>query len=257
MIFNIDAENVLSGVIQSLEDAVAQTSEEQFAKIVNEINESLPGVIGVLAQGMSEHWKAEARSAGGWGNKYAKAITYKVIGTTAEIYIDEDLIDPESKKPYNMFAMMMEKGVKSWSIKDALMKSKKAKISSAGIRYIVIPFPVATPRKKSQGKMQNKFGKREMTNAMYAIVKSGGRLKTGTLSVRGKEIDVSGLTQYQTKKYHSQYGIFRVVTQDSKGWQYPSVLPEPVYPSVLKEVNLQIQRMLTEFSKAVVKEYSG
>jgi hypothetical protein len=256
MIFDIDAEMAFESVIASLEDAASYVTEEQFANIVNDINESLPGVIQVLAQGMSEHWRAEAREAGGWGEKYARAIKYKTTDDTAEIYLDEDLIDPGSKKPYFMFAMMMEEGVNSWSIKDAVLKSEKAKMSQDGIRYIIIPFPVAAPREPRQGKMQSRYGKREMSRDMYSVVKSGGRLKTGSIQAYGKEVDVSGLIKYQTRKFHGQYGIFRVVTQDSTGWQYPSVPPEPVYPAVLQEVNRQINELLKEFCSNVVREYS-
>jgi hypothetical protein len=257
MIFDIDTEMVLQGVIESLETAAAQTTEEQFNKIANSINDALPGVIQVLAQGISEYWKSEARSAGGWGTKYAKAIQYEVSGTKAEIYLDEDMVDPGSKKPYFMFAMNMERGVKSWSIKKALLASDKAKTSADGIKYIVVPFPVSTPRKASQGKMQNKFGKREMTRAMHGIVKSGGKLPTGsTIKAGGRDVDISGLTRYNTRQFHSQYGIFIAVNQDSKGWQYPDVPAEPVYPSVLAGVNNQIREMLTEFSKEIVKEHS-
>lgn len=256
MIFNIDTEMVVDSILESLESIAVQTSEEQLNKVIDAVDDTLPGIIQVLAQGMAEHWKAEARSEGVWGNKYAKAIKYEVTGTEAEIYLDEDLIDPESKKPNIMFAKMMEEGVKPWSIRDALMESEKVKVSSEGIKYIVVPFPVATPRRKNQGKMQSKFGRREMSRAMYNIVKSGGRLKSGTIQAGAREVDVSGLTKFNTRKFHGQYGIFRAVTQDSKGWKHPGKSRRPVYPSVLQEVNNQINKLLREFCQEIVKEYS-
>lgn len=256
MIFDIDTDMVVNAILESLESIAVQTNEEQLNKVIDAVDDALPGVIQVLAQGMAEHWKAEARSEGVWGSKYAKAVKYKVTGTEAEIYLDEEMIDPESKKPYLMFAKMMEEGVKPWSIRDALMKSEKVKVSSKGIKYIVVPFPVATPRNKKQGKMQSKFGRREMSRAMHNIVKSGGRLKSGTIQAGPREVDVSGLTRFNSRKFHEQYGIFRVVTQDSKGWKHPGRGPQPVYPSVLQEVNKQIDQLLRDFCQDVVREYS-
>ncbi len=256
MEFNIDPDMVIQSVFEALEYAGIEASEEQFNKIAETIDNCMPGVIQIIAQGMTEHWRTEAEGAGGWGSKYAKAIQYKVMGTSADIYLDEEMIDKESHKPNIMFAEMMEKGVKTWSIKDALLASDKAKTSSDGIKYIVIPFPVATPRHKGQGKMKNYFGGREMTTEIYNLVKSGGKLDAGTLTVRGKDVDISGLSKYNTKQLHGQYGIFRCVSEKSKGWQYPYVPAEPVFQNVLNEVNRKIDEIVKEFCVDIVKEFT-
>ena len=67
------------------------------------------------------------------------------------VFVDESVKD-SSGKPAMMFAKMIEQGVQSWSIKDALLKSAKAKTSSAGIKYMVVPLPVRTPKAKGSGK---------------------------------------------------------------------------------------------------------
>lgn len=258
MIFNIDSEMVIQQISDALETAGDDTSEIQFMKICEAIEKGMPGVIAVLTNGMTEVWRDEAERAGGWGSKYARAIKNRIKGNVGEIFIDEEMTDKQSNKPNFMFAMMMEKGVKSWSIKDALLASEKAKVSSDGIKYIVIPFPVAVPRKDHSMRNAAQFGNREMTQEMHDIVKGGGKLSNdATLNVQGKEVNVGGLTQYNTRKYHSQYGFFRCVSEKSKGWQYPNVPPEPVYANVLQEVNKRIQEILSEFCKEIVKEYSG
>lgn len=174
MVFNIDPESAIDSVVEALESAGRELSESQFVQVANRINETLPGIIDLLAQGTAEYWKSEASSKGGWGEKYARSIKYKVSGNRAEVFVDENMKDSGSNKPLAMFAKMVEDGVKSWSIKDALLASEKAKTSSDGIKYMVIPFPVATPRKSSSGKGKSQFGGREMTAEMYKIVKSGG-----------------------------------------------------------------------------------
>lgn len=252
--FNLDEDMIFNSIANALESVGSELSEEQFVQITDAINEELPGVVEVLTYGMMVHWRKEATDSGtGWGQKYANAIIADVTGNRGRVYIDESLIDKQSDKPNMMFVKMVEEGVKSWSIKDALLASDKAKVGPSGIKYITIPFPVSTPRSKNQGSMQTKFGKREMTNAVYKIVKSGGKLKSG-ISKTGQ--DISGLSRYVTKKFHSQYGIFRRVSEKSTGWRYPTVGASPVLPSVLEEVNKRISEVLSAFCANIVKEYT-
>jgi hypothetical protein len=256
-IFDLDEDMIINTVASALEDVGSDVSEDQFNKIAEAINEGMPGVIEVLTYGMQEHWKNEAKASGtGWGNKYARAIMADVTGSRGIIYIDEDLVDKGSKKPNMMFVKMVEEGVKSWSIKDALLASDKAKTGPSGIRYITIPFPVRTPAKSGQGKMASKFGKREMTAAMYKIVKSGGKIKSGTLKAGARDMDITGLTRYVTRQRHSQYGIFRRVSEKSQGWQYPNKSERPVFPSVVSEVNKRVNDVLNAFMKSIVREYT-
>lgn len=258
MTFNIEDDQVIDSVIDALEQAGAQASEEQFFKIVNAIDNGMPGVIAVLTNGMAEHWRAEAIKKSPWGTKYASDIKTKLSKTVGEIYLDEKEKDRESNKPKFMFSMMVEQGVKSWSIKEALLASKKAKVGADGVRYITVPFPVATPRKPGQGKMQNYFGKREMTQEIYKIVAGGGKIPRGTLlETNGVQQDIGGLSKWTTKKYHGQYGFFRRVSDRSKGWQFPGKAATPVFPSVVREVEIRVQEIVTEFCKSIVREYSG
>jgi hypothetical protein len=258
VVFDIDSEMVIDTLGEILEGIDADISEVQFMKICEAIDNEMPGVIAVLTQGMAEQWKSDAVSAGGWGVKYAPAIQYKIDGNTGEVYLDEDIIDKGSHKPNILFAMMMEKGVKSFSIKEALLASEKAKVSAAGIKYIIIPFPVHSPRKDKSVHMDNKFGKREMSQEVYRIVKSGGKIASGTMFKVGTEnVNIGGLTQYNTRQYHSQYGFFRCVSNDGKdNWRYPTIGATPIYPKVLDQVNAQIHDVMTSFCEALVREYS-
>lgn len=253
MIFDIDADQVLDSVVKALEDAGQQMSQEKFTQIANAIESAMPGVIQLITMTMAEEWRSQADGAGGWGAKYSAAIKTKFSGATGEVYIDEGMTDKGSNKPNIMFAKMIEEGVKSWSIKDALLASEKAKVSKDGVKYIVIPFPVATPRQASSGKSKSQFGGREMTNEVYNIVKSGGRVSSAKLK-SGQE--VSGLSKYNTRQLHGQYGLFRCVSEKSRGWQYPDKSARPVFPHVLEEVNNKIQEAIATFCKAIVQEYS-
>lgn len=258
MIFNIDENMITEAVANALESAGSQASEEQFSKIAEAIENSFPGILATLVYGMQEHWKAEARNVStGWGAKYASAIKAKIEGNKGEVYVDESLTDKISNKPIMMFVQMIEQGMKSFSIKDAVLASEKAKESADGVKYISIPFPIATPRRPGQGTMMSKFGGREMTREMHKFVKSGGKLDVGTtLKIKNREIDITGLTRYVTRQRHEQYGIFRTVSEKSQGWQHPGVAAEPVYEKVLAEVNKKIQEVVSEFCREIVKEYT-
>lgn len=251
--FNIDAGMVLETIAQGLEDAAAQVSETQFIQIANTIEEKLPMVVEILTYGMQESWKEEARNSGtGWGPKYANAIKAKVTGNMGVVYVDESMIDKTSNKPNIFFVKMVEEGMRSFDIKTGLMASEKAKMSSDGIKYIVIPFPVRAPAKPDQGQPASHFGGREMTQEAYDLIKSGkrfsGKLKGGQ--------EVSGLTQYRTRQFHEQFGMFIAVSEKSQGWIHPGVAPNPVYQNVLAEVNKQIQKVLSAFVQSVVREYT-
>lgn len=251
--FYLDEEMIMDSIISALEDVGSEVSEDQFINIANAVDEKFPGVVELLTYGMQEHWKAEAVDSGtGWGQKYANAIMADVTGNKGSVWIDEGLTDKNSNKSNFMFIEMVEKGMKSFSIKDALLASDKAKIGPTGIRYITVPFPVATPRKSNQGKMARKFGGREMTLEAHKIVKSGGKF-SGKLK-SGQEI--SGLTRYVTKQRHSQYGIFRRVSENSTGWQHPGKRATPVSPSVQQEAKKRVVEVISEFIKAVVQKYT-
>jgi hypothetical protein len=255
--FDIDPEMIIDSIAGALESAGSQASEEQFYNIVKAIDGSFPSVIETITYGMQEHWKSEARGVStGWGAKYAAAIKADVKGNKGEIYIDDSAMDKTTNKSLMLYVEMIEKGVKSWSIKEAVLKSKKAKIGASGLKYISIPFPVSTPRRENQGTMQSKFGGREMTDAMHKIVKSGGRLKSGSLNIKGKDVDVSGLTRYVSRQRNEMYGIFRTVSEKSEGWIHPGKKAEPVYKKVLAEVNRRIHSVITEYCKEIVKEYT-
>jgi hypothetical protein len=254
MDFVIDEEMILNLITETLNEVGKNVSNEKFNEIAETIDKTLPGAIDIIANEAMQYWKSEARGVNtGWGEKYAQSIKIKSGEDEAEVYIDESMKDKTSDKSSFMFVQMVEKGMKSFSIKDALLASDKAKTGPDGIKYITVPFPVSTPRKAGQGHQSGKFGGREMTSEMHKLIKSGGRLKVGVLKT-GE--DVSGLTRYVTRQRHSQYGIFRRVSAKSTGWIHPGVSPTPVFPSVVDYVNKRFNEIVVAYCKEIIREFA-
>lgn len=254
MIFSLDENMIIQKVIMAFDDAESDISEEQFNKIAIAINDSVPGLISVLTRGMAEHWKQAAMDAGGWGNKYAGAISYTIDKDSGEIFLDDKKTDQSSGKPNMMFAKMVEEGMKSFSIKEGLMKSEHVKRGKNGVKYIVVPFPVAVPRGIKNMKESKQFGGREMTQEAHKLVKTEGKY-IGALATGGDTFG-SGLVRYTTRQFHEAYGMFICVNENSRGWIHPGVMANPVFPKVIEEVNKKIAELISDFCAELVKKYS-
>jgi hypothetical protein len=261
VIFDIDAGTILGSVFSALDSADDSLSEEAKEKIINQISVSMPGLVDLMTADTEDAWKTLAADAGGWGTKYAKAIKSTFNGEEGSVFIDESSVDPQSGQPNVVFMRKLELGVKTWSIKAALLASEKCKVGKDGVKYIIIPFPVATPRKGGGGHKGSEFGGREMSSDIHKLVKAGenapeGSTVTVTTSSGSREVNISGLTQYNTRQLHSQYGIFRRVSPESSGWQYPNISPQPIFDSVIKYVERRMVEVITEFCKQIVEENS-
>ena len=259
MIFDIDVDTVLDSIISVIDREGMEFTQEQMNNLVRIIDNALPGLLNNMIIDTKNEWTQQALEAKGWGTKYIQAIKLKFEKDGGSVYLDPNIMDKSSNRPFFMFALMMENGVKSWSIKDALLASKKAHTGKDGVKYITIPFPVHTPGK--DGKMASKFGGRKMTTDMHALVKAGEKVPEGTTinvknTIRSFEVDITGLTRYNTRQFHSQYGIFRRVSSRSEGWQYPDIPAQPIFPSVVDYVHRRITEDITAFCQEVVREFS-
>lgn len=259
-IFNIDEEKIFQAINSAMMQAEADLTDQQINKIINTIDKSVPGLIELLVDDTTEYWRDMAGGVNGWGRKYAEGIKNKISDNEGSVFLDETASVKVGDKTFDaiVFARKVEQGVKSWSIRDALMQSEKAKTGKDGIKYITVPFPISTPRKASQGKQLSKFGGREMSSEIHNLVQSGGKAPKGTMltTSSGRDINISGLSKWTTEQFHEQYGIFRRVSQNSAGWQYPNVQAVPVYSSVKEYVEKRINELIHEFCIAIIKENS-
>lgn len=231
--------DVLSGPVGRMVAVILERTRDTLPDITEKMSV-------VLAQNVQRIWQAEAmRTPTEWGGKYADAIKID-IGSSgfAKVYVDEGSTDPRTGKPNILFVNLVEDGMKSFSIKDALLKSDKVHISAKGTRYIHVPFRWRVPV-KGQAPASGFAG--TMPKAVYDVVKGGGKLGEFSMkSPTGKMVSLAGLQRYGGGG-QSQYLTFRTVSEKSKGWQHPGKRPTPVFDKVLSKVESMIEQFLMEF----------
>ena len=245
-------------IFDVLEGMMSQANEEsdQLIKAVNKMLEMFPeklsGFLNLLAYNARDIWAEDAINASPWGTKYASALAVEPAspgGEIAKVYVDDSVetVAGRGKKPASLFVNMMEFGVKSWSIKKALMKSKRVKVSSQGIKYITIPFRQRTPEGKGKSQKKSSEFAGVMSSQIHALVEGGG-------AVKGEKYGhMAGLTKVE-KPGHSQYFTFRTVTQDTEGWMHPGKAKTAVYEKSLKKIQKMIQENIEVFLKAIVEK---
>lgn len=237
---NIDFQGIL--------DSIFTMSQKQFPQ-------STAGMANLLLDKAYQYWRAKAQSSGGWGERYANTLKIQPmtgVGGTGSVYVDE-------KHPDAKFVYMMENGVASWSIKDALLEGKAARRNKAkyGTLFVRVPFRYRTPSKM---KKTSAFAG-VMPNDIYKLVKGGATLKTAgrVFGETSKTPYLSGLKRYGGA-LHGQYMTFRTVSEKSQGWQYPKIPAKPIFPKVMEKVEKMIAgtmvRMIQGFSDDIKKEFS-
>lgn len=187
-------------------------------------------------------WTAEAKNSGPWGDRYASTlkVEYARAGASeGRVYSDE-------AHPNAMFANIVENGMKSFSIKDALLAGKAARRNKAkfGRAFVHVPFRWRTPKDNDQSKTYSSFAG-QLPEEIYQIAKSGGRVTVDMAESAGDK-NLAGLKRFGGS-LHGQYLTFRTVSEKSQGWRHPGAAATPVYPSVEKIVQAQVQKTILKY----------
>lgn len=224
---DITLELIAEELGKSLENIAPQIEAELRGAVENLANATYAAIIAKI-QGMSVDPKNR--------QDYLKALKFETIGdSTWLIYLDGD------------WASKLEEGFSSYSIKDALLKSEKVvtvgsragqpwvRKSKKGKKYAAVPFE----HKPSGGKMsgdlsqdikkilvKNRAGEEQSITKIFKDL--GGKPIHGKVATAGKipgQPNLSGLTKYQfvhtSGKVSSVYMTYRMVGEDSPGWQHP------------------------------------
>lgn len=223
---------------------------ERLFKTVNEIapviTQELLHYMGVQAQRIwiNEIYEAPADRHKGWGIKAGEAIKYELKQDGVRIYADEQETDPRSGQKRILFVNIIEDGIRSWSIKDALLKSKRARLSQSGEKYIRVPFRYRIPGTQKPHTLFQGV----MPTEVYKIAKGGGKI---TIQDYG---NLGGMTRVGREGHYS-YFVFRTVSEKSQGWEYPAISPTPVYEKVLSQIEKMLPAVIENFCAGIIDRF--
>ena len=241
----------MPGVFDIFEDVDVSVLDEILKKTSNELPRITALISNNVITELHNYWAAMAKGASPWGARYAAALVREPMtgqgGGTASVELDQE-------HPGAMFANMMENGVRSWSIKDALLASSRAKTSMrTGLKYLVVPFRWRTP---GSTKATSSFSG-VMPDEIYEAAKKGQTISAAQADAAGNP-NLAGLRKVN-KPPHSGYMTFRVVTEQSTGWMYPQKAPTPVFPKVLDHARELVKEVVEQFVESyaedLAKEY--
>jgi hypothetical protein len=222
----------------------AQKVFEKAAEMFPELIEEASNFIADKAQ---EFWITTARAAAKrkdgslslWGEEYAKTI--KVIlskkRSGAKVYVDES-------HPSFRFVEMIEKGVSTWNIKNALLQGKAARRNQAlyGTLFVRVPFRYRIP---GVTKAMTGFAG-IMPRSIYEKVKKGEAI--------GEEAgEFAGLVKVGGP-LHSQFMVFRTVSEKSEGWIYPGKEGISVFTKVKKKIEQMIDETIENIIMGFLKD---
>lgn len=228
-------------VLQRFIEATQKKFETEAVNLGNYVGGQIRDLWRKMAIGLARHE--------GWGRKYAAAIQFEPASKgsgRARVWADVAADDKTTRVSNAIWVGIVEKGIKSWSIRDALLASKRVKRSRDGGRYIIVPFRWRTP---AGYKKSSEVFTGTMSKDIYKIVKTGVRLK-------GEEYGhMEGMQRYGGS-LHGQYFTFRVVSDKTptSAWQYPETPGTPVFEKVRAKVSGLIAATISDYIRGFVED---
>jgi hypothetical protein len=213
---------------------------------------SFPGLtnaIKISANMIQKEWidtiqKSTAKK--GWKSEYIRAIHINFENElNAEVYADEN----------NKYVNFIEDGIKRFDMKPGLINGPKSRQGKNG-RYNIVFFRKGVPGTQHiQSMAQTTYTKvKKMSKddviRRYKTVGIGEKiqLKTKTVKKRVKTKTSKGPGGLQKigSRGHSQYGTFRVVSQQSSGWIYPGVPAIKIFSLVSRKVKPTVKKIMQD-----------
>ncbi|WP_293372306.1 hypothetical protein [Nevskia sp.] len=184
------------------------------------------------------------------------------------------------------YAAAIEHGTPAYDMKRALSTSTKVRLTKEGKRYLIIPFRHGTPgsvgfsstmpahvhelaralsasRVKSAQQVPNVIGVHDIhTRALLPVTRRtyswGERLPAGLVSkakAHHATDRFAGLVRFDApQKGHSQFLTFRVMSEDSPGWQRPAQPGMHITQAVRDEIAPRAQKL---FADALAHDIEG
>lgn len=169
-------------------------------------------------------------------------------------YIESINLDRENKpleasvSAKGKFVNFVETGIKRFDMKPGLTQGPHSRVSNKGIRYNIIFMRKGTPGAQHISNMSRemyttvkKLDKEDIKRRFRTIgignkvdFESGSysrkiySSKYGRYENKGKKDVYGGMVKAGSPR-HTQYGVFRVVSENSQGWIYPGIPASPVF----------------------------
>lgn len=247
---DIEIKMIADQLGKSLENMAPQVEAELHAAVENLANAAYAAMVSKI-QSMSMDPKNR--------QDYLKALKFQDLGdSTWLIYLDGE------------WATKLEEGYGPYSIKDALLASEKVvgvgsrsgqpwvRKRKDGKKFAAVPFehkPMSG--EKMSGDLsqdiksilvKNRAGKEQAITKIFKDLE--GKPLSGKVAVGGKHENpnLSGLTKYQfvhpSGKVSSVYMTFRIVSEDSQGWQHPGHPGYQLFEEAEKYVQGELKNIL-------------
>lgn len=232
----LEIDNLAPWIEAELQDAVKNLAHAAHTSMISEIQ--------------------SRRMSPGNRQDYLKGLKFVDIGDDSYlIYLEGD------------WANKLEEGFEPYDMKDTLLKSTKittsgepwVKTNKKGKKYASVPFSFK-PHSKDVGSgdlasdikslvAKNSKGKMQAITKTFKDI-DGNAIQGRVASIKNAENEnLSGLTKYQhvsdSGKVSSMYMTFRVISEDSKGWQHPGFAGHKIFEDVEKYVDQEMENILT------------
>lgn len=225
--------NILKRLSKANMNAMLRTMVTESANSIQElwINEIDSANIRTKKENGGDLWKIEYKNAIG--------INFTNKRLTAEVSADSE----------NKYVNFVENGIKRYDMKPGLVNGPHSRHSKKYGRYNVIFIRKDTPGSGHSNEMSREtyttIKKLNKSDAIKSLRVNGlgsgidmnlGTVKsrTHTKATKIKNKNDKGLVRTGSDKHHA-YGVFRIVTEQSKGWIYPGVPPTKIYNVVKRK----------------------
>jgi hypothetical protein len=248
---------------------------ELITLLGSEIVPSLSKAVRKSANMILREWTTRVRNSPakeGWKRNYASAIQVVETGDPLSVSVEVE----------NMYANFVEDGIKRTDLKKALLAGPNAKtFDKSGEKYNIVFFEKKTPGAKGPAMPKNVYeAAKALDTYIPPMYRKGsnkyrvnkGRNEMNMQSKRASDLSnriVSGSTrrlvgpkvpdEYKGlvktgKKGHTQYGTFRMVTENSQGWIRKRIPKVPIFRPMVEAMGPMIKEVL---SKGLEKDLVG
>ncbi|GEM48697.1 hypothetical protein [Deinococcus cellulosilyticus] len=273
-----------------LEALLARTLQDPIDLLPNTMH-----MLKALAHAAHARWVAYAsgelalpdgRKMKRWTGQYASSITLTVEHPGGGVLVRYIIGSNDPKADW------IENGTQAWDMREVLRHSHKARRNQDGKLYMIVPFRWGTPSSLAVGA----YAGREMPEAVHSFMLShttpsmivgtrdtpsvhdpsvnvqrnvyrwGDRLTHHDIADLGLDPEtgigaqLNGMVKMQnpqSSSLGSQYFTFRVITEDSEGWQHPGMQPYRISQHVHEWVQQQYPKLINEALNADIQRMQG